>query len=1445
MDKNIEVLINQGLRPIDLHFLTLAQLEQIYAHFDIAYDKASKSPKETFVRNLHFALKEGNHYADEPEVLQKERLEMEIQKAKLEASNLQARKEVLQLELQVKEGGNETPSPHASISTSVLPKFDEQDPESFFSQFEKIAFHWNKDLWPILVQTNFQGKAREAFANLTLAESKDYEQVKRAVLLAYELSPEAYRQKFRQSKMDGKVTYVEFAALKAKEFGKWVHAANLGTFSKLKEAVVVEEFLDKIPLEMRQYLMDRDQSDLQVLAQSADTYALTKKLGSKATPKDKHPKKPTFELKGRSFCPKCGKVGPAHDQCPDYMKDMKCRICNKTGHYSNACPQKSGDHSKSDKKGKAVTIVKAKLGEESLFTPYLYHGTVASTSKGRGKQVTILRDTGSAQSLILKSALKGKQRWRRTGDSVICRGIGGHRMSAPLVEVYLKSEVFSGTCLLGIVDSLPLKSAQLLLGNDVVHGVQSGAPVLCAQVERLQEVSTSEFFPACAVTRSQQKSKDESSVRSVEVKAEAPSPVLLDKAVLPDEQKNDPSLNCCFDMLFGAARCPSNVEFFQQGGVLVRRWTSLTSTNAHLKGDVVQQIVLPSKYRSVVLQTAHSLPMSGHLGIRSTYEKVLRHFFWPGMKGDVARFCKSCLICQQVGKPNQVIPKATLHPIPALGEPFSDIIIDFVGPLPRTSTGKQYLLTVMCKATRYPEAFAISSTRTANVIPALTTFFCQVGLPCTIQSDNDSSFVSDSFKTFLHQYGIKQILSTPYRPQSQGALERYHQTLKSMLRKFCLANSSSWDTFIPFLLFCTRDTVQESLGFSPFQLVFGHRVRGPLSVLKSQCLSESQVPNLLERVESFYDKLKECREFARENLERSQAKMKSWYDRESVCRSFSPGDKCLVFLPIAKGALSAKFFGPYKVLEKVSDLTYRIATPDRGRKQRICHINQLKEFIGPYEEEVVVAAAQVEEREDGLSEFVAPRLSNSTILADLPSYLQGASSEEYEKLSKLLLSFPEVFTDKLGRTNLLTHDVRLSDETPVHQRPYRTSPTKARIMEEEVEFLKNEGLASPSEGEWASPCILVPKPDGSSRFCVDFRLVNKQIKSDAFPMPRLLDCVDQIGEAKFISKLDLLKGYWQVPLSPKAKKVYSFVTNAGLYSFDVLPFGCKNAPASFQRLMNKVVHGIPGVACYLDDIIVYSDTLPDHLSQLTSLLQALKEANLVVNLAKSEFLKSSVEYLGHVVGHGKVKPKNANVQSILDMKSPSDLKSLRRFLGAAGFYRRFCRNFSSVCLPLTNLLQKGRKFQWSSECQQAFEDVKGMLSFKPVLKSPNFSKPFVLYADASGVGVGGVLMQKDLQDIERPVAYFSRKLNKHQLHYSPIEKECLAIVLCISHFSIYLNNGHTTKVFTDHNPLAFLSKMKEKNQKLLRWSLFLQEYDIDIIHVRGKDNVIADMLSRT
>ena len=260
--------------------------------------------------------------------------------------------------------------------------------------------------------------------------------------------------------------------------------------------------------------------------------------------------------------------------------------------------------------------------------------------------------------------------------------------------------------------------------------------------------------------------------------------------------------------------------------------------------------------------------------------------------------------------------------------------------------------------------------------------------------------------------------------------------------------------------------------------------------------------------------------------------------------------------------------------------------------------------------------------------------------------------------------------------------------------------------------------------------------------------------------------------------------------------------------------------------------------------------------QKRKFFERLRQANLVINLEKSELAQDYIEYLGHEVGQGSVKKKKekkrkrekkkkAKVQAIAKYPEPKDKKALMRFLGMAGYYRKFCRNFSNVVNPLTNLMKKGVKFHWDMNCQNAFDKVKAMLMNAPVLSAPQFEKPFKIMIDASDVGVGAVLLQTDERGLEHPVCYYSKKLNKHQQRYSTIEKEGLGLVLALQQFEVYINSGkHEIEVFTDHNPLTFLGRMKNNNQRILRWSLLLQEYNIVIKHVPGRENVIADALSR-
>lgn len=235
---------------------------------------------------------------------------------------------------------------------------------------------------------------------------------------------------------------------------------------------------------------------------------------------------------------------------------------------------------------------------------------------------------------------------------------------------------------------------------------------------------------------------------------------------------------------------------------------------------------------------------------------------------------------------------------------------------------------------------------------------------------------------------------------------------------------------------------------------------------------------------------------------------------------------------------------------------------------------------------------------------------------------------------------------------------------------------------------------------------------------------------------------------------------------------------------------------------------------------------------------------MTVNLKKCDFAKASVVYLGHVVGGGKVKPVNAKVQSIIDFPVPESKRELMRFLGMAGYYRKFCKNFATVTLALTNLLRASVSFVWTEDCQASFERVKGLLASDPVLISPNHEDTFFLTVDASDCGAGAVLQQQ-LDGVLHPVSFFSKKFTISQSRYSTIEKEIFALVLAISHFDVYLCcTVKPVEVFTDHNPLVFLAKLRKKNAKLLRWSLLLQEYDLRINHIRGKDNVVADALSR-
>ncbi|XP_071537584.1 uncharacterized protein [Panulirus ornatus] len=494
------------------------------------------------------------------------------------------------------------------------------------------------------------------------------------------------------------------------------------------------------------------------------------------------------------------------------------------------------------------------------------------------------------------------------------------------------------------------------------------------------------------------------------------------------------------------------------------------------------------------------------------------------------------------------------------------------------------------------------------------------------ESDSGTNFTSDLFKDVLQELGIKQTLSTAYHPQSQGALERHHQTLKSMIRKYC--HERNWDERLPFLLFAVRESPHESLGCSPFELVFGRKVRGPHKVVKDKLISHKvplkSVTTYLQQLKDNLDKIRKC---ARNNLKISQHTMKSVFDVKAKVRNFQEGDKVLAYFPITGSPLSAKYHGPYTIKSKVNDYNYIISTPGRREATQFVHVNLLKPFLSqdPARDQIGLPCNVIGSQVDNTLDTSSTTNnwkghSNSDILQDLPKFLAHLQREQAKEVSSVLLSHSSVISDTPGHCTIMSHDVVLIPGTnPISQPPHRILHQKREQMKKEVDYLLHNNLAVPSCSPGASPCLLVPKEDRQLRLCTDYRRLNSVTQSDAYPLPRIDDLIDTVGQSKYISKIDLNKGIYQIPLTKNAQTISAFITPFGLYEYRVMPFGMRNSPGTFQRTMNFLFQDLDKVEVYLDDIIVYSDTWYNHMHRLSAVLRKLQDAYLTIKLAKSTF----------------------------------------------------------------------------------------------------------------------------------------------------------------------------------------------------------------------------------
>jgi hypothetical protein len=386
----------------------------------------------------------------------------------------------------------------------------------------------------------------------------------------------------------------------------------------------------------------------------------------------------------------------------------------------------------------------------------------------------------------------------------------------------------------------------------------------------------------------------------------------------------------------------------------------------------------------------------------------------------------------------------------------------------------------------------------------------------------------------------------------------------------------------------------------------------------------------------------------------------------------------------------------------------------------------------------------------------------------------------------------------------------------------------------------DKGFIRPSTSPWGCPALFVKKKDESLRLCIDYRPLNAVIIKNKYPLPRIDVLFDQLVGAKVFSKIDLRSGYHQIKIRASDIPKTAFSTRYGLYEFLVMSFGLTNAPAYFMYLMNSV--SMPEldkfVVVFIDDILVYSKNEEEHAGHLHVVLQRLREHHLYAKLSKCDFWLKEIKFLGHTISQAGIAVDPDKVQEVMNWKPPTTVRQIRSFLGLAGYYRRFIPDFSRIAKPITELLKKEAKFVWGQKCKDAFHALRQHLTTTPVLAQPDSSNPFDVYCDASGTGLGCVLMQDN-----RVIAYASRALKPHEQNYPTHDLELAAVVHALKMWRHYLMGTHCN-IFTDHKSFKYIFTQADLNMRQRRWLELIKDYDLEVNYHPGKANVVADALSR-
>ena len=1096
------------------------------------------------------------------------------------------------------------------------------------------------------------------------------------------------------------------------------------------------------------------------------------------------------------------------------------------------------------------------LHSRIIVTP-TRHGMV------NGKSVECMRDTGCSTVVVRHGLIEANQ---LTGKQEACVLIDGVVKYYPTAIIDLDTPFFKG------------KTKALCMKNplhDVIIGNITGARVPTnADFEQVSTELHAVTEPVCDVTEVDTTTDRTVTCAAVQTRAMVKADSRPMKSLkigrleidnvsvesLRQLQNEDESLRKYWQLAKGNKLERGKVNFVIKKGLLYRKYCPGDAKNDRL------QLMVPENLRRRVMEVAHDGLLSGHLSNKKTLDRVMSNFHWPGLCDEIKRYCWSCDRCQRNISKGQV-KRAPLGKLPLIGVPFDTVCIDIIGAIsPASERGHRYILTLIDVGSRYPDAVALKDIHTSTVADALLDMYSRVGIPRRVHSDRGSQFTSEMMAEVNRLLSIRSTTSTPYHAMGNGLIENCNKTIKNALKKMATERIRDWDRYIAPLLFAIRDAPQASTGFSPFELIYGRTVRGPMSILKelwTEDIEEPEVKTTYQYVIDLRDKIEATCQLAQEELAKVQGRNQKYYNRKAKPKDLKIGDMALLLLPTEHNKLMLHWRGPFRVVDKIGEVDYRIEMPTG--KIKTFHANMLKKYHEressmPQTDNMVVineaaaaVACVIEDCDDVTGDETC--FIGETEMLPLYNVVQKETIDQvqinpelngYQKRQamSLLMEYADIFSDVPKVTNLIEHRIQLTRQEPVRCKMYPVPYKLQETIDKEIKDMESMNIVERSDAAYSSPLVIVKKADGSNRVCVNFKLLNSISVFDPEPMMSADDIFPKLAGSQYYSKFDFSKGYWQIPMSEDSKDYTSFATTSGLRRFRVMPFGLVNAGSTYNRMMRKMLEGSRNLENYLDDVLGHSKTWNDQLLILRDFFERVRKANLSLKPSKCQIGFTRVEFLGHTLTGDTIEPKSATLEKILDTPRPTSKKQVRALLGMVGFYRKFIPDCSTLTAPLSDLTTKrsSNQVKWGDEQEEAFVKLRQLLSRSPILKLPDLNRPFLLQTDSSDLSVGAVLLQ-EWDGIKHPVAYASRKLLSRERNYTVGERECLAVIWAVQKFSRFLTANHFT-LETDHRPLECLNTVHTTNPRIMRWGLALQSFSFTVRYIKGSDNVLADCLSR-